>query len=630
MKPSSLHAGAISCCLFFLSIFSTVAQPPAPPSPGSLPELLSAIEAVMKREQIPGLMLVMVNSDSIIFSGGLGYSDLATGRKVDGKQKFRLGSTTKLLVAMGILHLVRQGALTLDTKLKDVAPEAPFHNPWEETHPVRIINLLEHTTGFTDAFMNKSINLGQTDKSGLAVLKLYADQMVCRFRPGTMPLYTNTNYTVLGYVIEKVSGMGWAEYLQTNVLAPVGMLNTDFKLRPTGSEYATGYLTSDGRQVPVPAFALHSNGAHGSMNSCADDMARLVRFFLNNWRTDTTQWLPVSDLADMENVHTTLAARHQLKNGYGLGNHIEAWHPKCTFHGHGGTIQGFVSHMIYDRERGVGMMIAKNGGYNDARIAMLVTDFLTRHLPPLERVEKEVPADSIQPFLGYYRPAFAADHYGFLQNLVSDVAVSMNGKALVLSTLSGRPVVLNHMGKLKFREHFGHEESYVFGHDEQGNKILMSTAPRGGTHIIKTSLAYVLLKRSLAAGGLIALTLSILIGVFSIVSIALKRDRSPAFPVAVLPMLATLSLAIGLSPLVQWEANYLSFTRPNGVTLTIFFGTLFFAVFSAAGVWFLYTRWKHLKSIRAKILYAFSALGTAAVAGSFLMHGMIAPMVWNW
>jgi len=614
-----------------LSFFAS-AQPPQNAAPESMPELLNAIEGVMRRQQIPGLMLAIVTKDSVLFQGGLGYSNLADGRKVDATQRFRLGSTTKLLVAMGILHLVNEGKLKLDSRLADVAPSVPFHNRWEETHPVRIINLLEHTSGFTDVFLNKKINLGPTDRKGLDVLEYYKAQLETQTKPGTMPSYNNMNYTVLGYVMETVTGKEWPEYIRQNILMPIGMNHTDFNLRiPENGQYAQGYYTRDGQQIPVPAaFTLNSNGAHGSMNSCAEDMAKLTRFFLNNWRSDSLQWLPASYLDQMEHVTTTLAAQRGLTNGYGLGNHIETWHPKATFHGHGGRIQGFLAHMIYDRKRGIGMAIAKNGGGDDAQIARLVIDFLTREMPPIASVEKEIPIDSIQPFLGYYKPMSAEKHFGFILNLFKDVSVTKNGNQLHLNPLRGWPLPLTHVGGLKFRVSFEHDAVYAFAENDEGDKLLISSIPAGGTHLIKVSGASVIGRRILLIFGISALALSLITGVLSAIAWVLHKLPARKLPVRVIPMLAALSLALGLMPLIQVERNALSFTEPNSVTLTVFFGTLFFGLFALMAIAILYARWDDLTSRWMKSVMAFTIMGIAVVAFMFLVNGMIAPMIWRW
>lgn len=634
MKPSQKCGGRNCYCLLVavLLSFFTSAQPPESEAPRNMPELLKAIEVVMERQHIPGLMLAIVTKDSVLFAGGLGYSNLEAGRKVNATERFRLGSTTKLLVAMGILHLVHDGRLKLDAKLADVAPSVPFHNRWEETHPIRIINLLEHTSGFADAFLNKTINLGPTDRNGLDVLEFYKEQLETRTKPGTMPAYNNTNYTVLGYVIESVTGQRWPEYLKENVLLPIGMNHTDFNLRlPENGGYAQGYYTRDGKQIPVPdAFTLNSNGAHGSMNSCAEDMAKLTTFFLNDWHTDTTQWLPTSYLDQMENVTTTLAARRGLTNGYGLGNHIETWHPKATFHGHGGSIQGFLAHMIYDRKRGIGMAIAKNGGGDDARIAILVMDFLTRDMPLVDAVEKKIPLDSIQPFLGYYKPMAVDERFGFIRNLFRDVSVNLHGNELHIKPLRGWPVPLTHVGGLKFRISFQHDPVYAFAENDNGEKLLISSIPRGGTHLVQTSLASVAGRRMLLIFGICALAFSLIIGVLSTIALALKRLPLRKLPVRIIPMLAALSLVVGLMPLLQAERNALSFTEPNGVTLSIFFGTLFFALFTLMAVGFLYARWDDLTSRWMKSLMIFTVTGIAVVAFIFLSNDMIAPLIWTW
>src|SRR4028119_848371 len=108
-------------------------------------ELTDSIQRIVHQEHITGLMLAITSKDSILFSGGFGYADLNTRRPVNGTTLFRLGSITKSFVAIAIMQLVEEGKLHLDDELKKIAPEVRFKNPWESSHPVRIINLLEHT-----------------------------------------------------------------------------------------------------------------------------------------------------------------------------------------------------------------------------------------------------------------------------------------------------------------------------------------------------------------------------------------------------------------------------------------------------------------------------------------------------
>ena len=95
-------------------------------------------------------------------------------------------------------------------------------------------------------------------------------------------------------------------------------------------------------------------------------------------------------------------------------------------------------------------------------------------------------------------------------------------------------------------------------------------------------------------------------------------------------MLAVISLWISLEPLINASLHALAFTEPNRVTLTIFFGTLFFGLFSLMSIVLLYVRWNELRSRWMRAVMTFSVLGICSVACVFLVNGMIAPMIWKW
>ena len=140
-------------------IFGLVSFSQKTGSINNIRQLTDSIRAIMRQEHITGLMLGITTKDSVLFSGGFGYADLDTRRTVDENTLFRMGSITKMFVSLGIMKLVNEGKLKLDDELKKIAPEVPFQNKWEATNPVRIIHLLEHTTGFDDIKINRMYSL---------------------------------------------------------------------------------------------------------------------------------------------------------------------------------------------------------------------------------------------------------------------------------------------------------------------------------------------------------------------------------------------------------------------------------------------------------------------------------------
>ena len=150
-------------------------------------------------------MLAIVTKDTTLFVGGLGASSLEAKQPATQQILFPMASITKTFMALAILRLVEQGKLSFNDELKAVAPEVPFRNAWETSHPVRIINLLEHTAGFDDMHFNALFNTGGPASEFQAVTR-YRNSMVCRWYPGERMAYCNTDYVILGYLIEKLAG----------------------------------------------------------------------------------------------------------------------------------------------------------------------------------------------------------------------------------------------------------------------------------------------------------------------------------------------------------------------------------------------------------------------------------------
>jgi len=620
----SLLLSAYSPCLA-----QSAAQPAESP-PQTLPELQARIEAVMAQERIPGLMLTIATKDSVLFAGGFGYANLQTREKVTDQTSFRLGSITKNLVALGLLHLVRAGRLRLDDQLQDLAPEVPIQNTWAATHPVRVVHLLEHTAGFDEVYLNKSFNLSGPDLRGLAAVRSFRQQLVCRWQPGERMAYSNADYIVLGYLLEKLAGQPWDVYLTRQVLQPLGMRHTDFARRPAAvGQRAQGYVMRDGRAVPVPWLAVFGNGADAVLNSTAADMARLLRFYLSDGQVDGAARLPASDLRDMETVHSTLAARRGLGFGYGLGNYGSRLPRQTTFHGHGGAVRGFNAALQYSRELGVGFALAHNGGYNGGRVERLVADYVTRHAP-LPATPPALPLDqpAVAPYLGFYQLANPRQaRFAFLEELLGGAQLARAGNALLLRRGRNCPDTLIQVSPGLFRRPGQREPSLALGTDAAGIGTLMTDE---GAYYQPASLAGWRLHQVLLLLSGLALAGSALGGLGALGQAARGRLRGAALLVRVLPLLGLSGLAVGLTRLLRPADDFFGFGEVNATTLAIFGGTLLSGLSAALEVGLVARQWRAVTSGWTKSWLAFGALGGAYLGGWLLLHGFIGARVWTW
>src|SRR5207244_2074959 len=120
------------------------------PQPKTLQELQQAMKEVLNKEHVPGAGVALVANGEVLWCGGIGEADMAAKRAASCDTEFRVGSISKTFVALALLKLQEEGKINLYARLRDIAPEVQFKNRWEATHPVRVVNLLEHTAGFDD------------------------------------------------------------------------------------------------------------------------------------------------------------------------------------------------------------------------------------------------------------------------------------------------------------------------------------------------------------------------------------------------------------------------------------------------------------------------------------------------
>ncbi|MGO9604075.1 MAG: serine hydrolase domain-containing protein [Candidatus Binataceae bacterium] len=220
---------------------------PSPPPPQSIDELRKAVADVLAKNHVPGVGIALVTKDKVIWTGGVGKADVASGRDVDADTMFRIGSITKGFVALSLLQLQEKGKISLDARVADVAPEVPIVNPWEQTDPVRIANLLEHTAGFDDFPLAELYDFsGESDVPLLKTLQMFPEPQHVRWRPGTFASYSNPDYGVAGYIVEKVTGQPFEQYVAENILRPLGMAHSDLRMTPeVKAALAQGYAIAD-------------------------------------------------------------------------------------------------------------------------------------------------------------------------------------------------------------------------------------------------------------------------------------------------------------------------------------------------------------------------------------------------
>ncbi|MEO6286927.1 MAG: serine hydrolase domain-containing protein [Dyadobacter sp.] len=571
-------------------------------APGTLTELKTKLETEMQKQHIAGMMLTIADKDSVLFSGGIGYSDMGRKTRVTEKQLFRGASITKLFVALGMMKLMEDGKLSLNTKLKDIAPEIPFENKWEITNPVTIAQLMEHSSGFSDKSPFEEYNFSENQYAGIEAVKVFQHYMVAKWKPGERHSYSSVNYALLDYIIEKVSKVPTREYLQKNVFSPLKMPYANVDLTNDGSgKYSKGYVWKGDhfQLVPhQPAF----NAGYSSLNISALDFAHALRAYLNDWKTPSGQFLSRNILEKTETPHTYLSARAGLKNTYGYGNEsIDV--SGQMFRGHRGAIGGFLSAFLYNRKLGLGYAFAVNT-HNESFYQYadhLISQFVLRNAQkPAPTLTYPLNAAATKPYSGYYRLSNPSQLYtGFFESLTNTIRVEPAGNGLHVQILGRGSMKWQAADKtgLQYKNEHAAYAQILFLKDSENNPVIVD----GTMYFEKTTAFAAWAPILFFAMSALMLVSTLVFGLITILLFAWKKIPHNQLLARLLPTVTTIGLMIILSSAAPLFDHMRAASPTNGLLVTWTIGKYFFAFFTILTLAFLALRWKYLNSRALKI-----------------------------
>ena len=381
----------------------------------SIPELQRAIETILQETKTPGAAIVLVSREKVEWMAGIGKADIDANTPVTSETLFRIGSVSKAFAALAVLKLEEEGKLKLTDTVKQRAPDVVFHNPWEATDPVRLVHLMEHTSGFDDIHMREYAHNDPTPVTLKEALAYGEASRVSRWRPGSRMSYCNSGPAVLAAVVENVSGKRFEDYVQEHFFRPLQMDTASYFLTPEVERRLTRLYQADGvTTYPYWHICFRPSGA---INASAKDMANYVRFYLQRGSLDGTPLLHSSSIERMERTETLPSASLGHIAGYGLYN-VALPEGPFVFRGHGGAVMGGLTEMAYlpDAGRGYVVMINSGNGHALYKIVKLVRHYITRDLaPPTLPPAVSFPAELKRHYEGYYQAISPREQwlYGF-------------------------------------------------------------------------------------------------------------------------------------------------------------------------------------------------------------------------
>jgi CubicO group peptidase (beta-lactamase class C family) len=331
----------------------------------------------MKTGDVAGAVVVVVRDGAVVTERGYGYADVALKRPVDPKATlFRPGSVSKLFTWTAVMQLVERRKINLDA---DINTYLDFKIPPYQGQPITMRQLMTHTSGF-ELKLEGLITEGGTPPSLQAMVKDWVPRRI--FAPGTTPAYSNYATMLAGYIVQRVSGERYEDYVAHHVFAPLGMEHSTV-MQPLPSSLAP--LASQGysrASQPAKPFEFINFQPAGAASVTGEDMAK---FMLAHLDPEHNALLQPGTMRRMHDTTLpTLPTLPQLNNRMALGFYEQNLNGHRII-AHGGDTRWFHSAvwLLPDDRTGVFFSMNSSGaGATTATLrAVLIQAFMNRYFP---------------------------------------------------------------------------------------------------------------------------------------------------------------------------------------------------------------------------------------------------------
>jgi CubicO group peptidase (beta-lactamase class C family) len=353
-------------------------------------DLVEDIASILRERHVAGAALSLVDRDGVRLTRGIGWADVAARRPATRDTLFRVASISKILVGLSILMLVEEGRVSLETPIRELVPEVRFENPWESSSPVRVLHLLENTTGWDD-LRPREFATEVVERRPLAeVLAFDPRSRTSRWPPGTYASYANAGPTVAAAIVEKIAGKPYETFVRERLFSPLRMPTSTFENPGSNDETRARSYGPDGRTEIRHRSLLFRPSA--GLDASASEMGNLLSLFVNGGIFEGGRIVPTSALVRMETPTSTPGARLGLMTGYGLTSQALPAEG-LVWRGHRGGFEGSSADFFYERELGAGYFLAIS---SDDDTAFEAIGHLVRARLAKDAIRRE-PSDSTRP-----------------------------------------------------------------------------------------------------------------------------------------------------------------------------------------------------------------------------------------
>jgi D-alanyl-D-alanine carboxypeptidase len=348
-----------------------------------------AAESAFRSRRLPGMAVVVLQDAATVLSRGYGYADEERRRAVDARTVFQLGSIGKQFLAALVVALAGDGTLSLDDSVTRHVSGLAHVPP-----SVRVRHLLAHTSGIRELFqlpgaLDAFDDLSRTRQELFsAVRKAPVD-----FTPGSRWSYSNTNYTLLAMLVERLTGQPYERAIVTRLLEPVGLRSLRAcRSIPDGPDDALGYVWDGTRNIPAAPENMEWIRGDGGFCGTAADLARWTHLLSSGAIIASQHYALMTE-------PTRLGPGAAVDYGFGLALARPDGVRKIS---HGGAMRGYSAQGAHYPDHKMTVVVLTNRG--DVRADAIEREIARAVLtvPAPDRSAVRLPPDARAAFVGRY------------------------------------------------------------------------------------------------------------------------------------------------------------------------------------------------------------------------------------
>lgn len=328
----------------------------------SLEQKIDSVIKEFERKDSPGASIAVLYADKIIYSTGFGYANLEYNIPIEKKTVFHVASVSKQFTAFSIAMLANQGKLSLEEDIRVYLPELPDYG-----QKITINHLVHHTSGLRDQWDLLALAGWRLDDviTEEQILKLINSQKALNFKPGEEFLYSNTNYTLLAKIVERVTGEKFTDWTKENIFRPLRMENSFFYDDHEKIVKNRAYSYAESGEGYKKKVLSYSNVGATSLFTTAEDLA----LWAHNFET-----IEVGNKGIMDQIQQTAILSNGQKIDYAFGQLIVPY-KGLRIAVHGGADAGYRTYLARFPEQHFAVAVLGNfESFDPIKLAMKIAD----------------------------------------------------------------------------------------------------------------------------------------------------------------------------------------------------------------------------------------------------------------